>query len=277
MELNKENYHSIEANQEYMSATQFKGFVHEFGGCEAKSMAILTGKWSDPEKVSFLQGKYVHAWNEGKLEEFKESNPEIIASTGKNKGELKADFALCEKIIDKIKNDDLFMEALSGEKEKIFTANIFGIKWKCCIDSYLKNKKRFADLKILRSLNDKIWNKYLGCYENVFNSYGYFIQMAIYAEIERKARRRRKKDWYEPFIAVATKEEEPNIDIISFNSKDESYGDFIEYQLNIVKDFIGRVKRVKAGKEKPRRCGFCNFCISTKKLTGTTHYSEYDF
>ena len=41
MILNNENYYSPEANQEYMSVSQYKAFMN----CEAAAMASISGKY----------------------------------------------------------------------------------------------------------------------------------------------------------------------------------------------------------------------------------------
>jgi len=166
MKLTKENYFSPEASKEYMGSTQFKNFKE----CEAMAMASIKGAWKMDETPSLLQGKYVHAWNEDDLIKFKADHLDMF----KKDGELKAPFLKCNEIIEIIEKDKLFMMALSGKKEVIFTAEFFGTKWKILIDSYLETGKQFGDLKVLKSLDDKFWNKELQIYENVFEYRGYF-------------------------------------------------------------------------------------------------------
>ncbi len=54
-----------------MSVSLFKSFLEEYNGCEARTMAVLNGSWEEIKPDSFLVGNYVHAWNQGTLEEFK--------------------------------------------------------------------------------------------------------------------------------------------------------------------------------------------------------------
>ena len=89
MELTKENYFSPENEKKYMGSTQFKNFVPALGGCEDASMAKIeqTREWLDfedqnPQNKAFLVGSYLHAWNEGAVEEFKEAHPEIMKKRG---------------------------------------------------------------------------------------------------------------------------------------------------------------------------------------------------
>jgi len=285
--LTKDNYFSNKANWLYMSNSQYKSFVD----CEARTMAELQGLWPE-EKLAmdpdyFIVGKYVHYWNEGALDKYKAS-PEFYYDKkvkAKVKGEkdtiekvLYANVAKCfamgDKIIEVIKADKLFMMALSGQKEIICTAHYLGVYWKILIDSYFPDKKRFGDLKILKALSDKFWVD--DHYENVFEYRGYFVQLAIYAEIERLFNARKHGDYFEPFIAIATKGKYPDKEIVSFSSNEENYHDFIRRELIEVEKNMPRIKEVKAGNLKPNRCGGCEYCLKTKVLTGTKHYSAFN-
>jgi len=266
MIINSENYFSKQANWDFMSNSQFKWFLE----CEAKAMANINEEWVYETSDAMLQGKYVHAWNENKLKQFIENSPNMF----KKDGYLFTKFEICNTVIETIEKDNLFMNALAGQKEVVFTAEMFGTPWKILIDSYFPDKKRFGDLKVLKSIDDKFWNKEERRYMNVFEKYGYLTQVAVYAEIERLANKR--EDHYEPFLVVVTKEKYPDKAIISFNSNQETYTEFIQKQLSIVEYHMPGILAVKSGKEKPQRCEKCDYCRSNKKLTGTIHYSHFD-
>jgi hypothetical protein len=273
MKLKAKNYHSKEANLHYMSNSQYKSFIE----CEARTMAELHGVWLREETDAMLFGKYVHAWNEGRLEEFKKECPQLF----KKDGELYSKYVHVSEVINTIKNDELLMKSLSGKKEVIFTAELFGMPWKILIDSYYPEARRFCDLKVLKSLKDKFWetDKTTGNmrYHSVFEYRGYFTQVALYAEIERLANKRKGGDYCEPFLTVVTKEKVPDKAIVSFSSTEESHADFIARELSYIESHVERIKGVKSGKETPNCCNTCEYCRSTKKLTGTTHYSEFEY
>lgn len=270
MQLNKSNYFSLQAGKEFMSVSQFKSLVHAYGGCEYAGVSAINGLYEQPKKIVFLEGSYVHSFNEGPqaLEEFKYNNPDMYASTGKNKGQLKANFQHCNKMIEVLENDPYVMAALSGKKEVILTAELFGIKWKCMIDSHQPDMGIFADLKALKEMDGKFWNKDAKAYENFLEHYGYILQMAVYAEIERIANKRDK--WLVPHIIVVTKQDPPDHEVLYFD--DEA----IQQNLNIVENHIERVKLVKSGQVEPERCGSCAYCRSTKRITKSKHYRELD-
>lgn len=266
MQLTSENYFSLEANRHYMSVSQLKSFVPAYGGCEAAAMASLAGEYEQEEKDCFLEGKYVHAWNEGKLEEFKYNNPDLYSSRGPTMGQLKANYKHCNKMIEVLENDPLVMKALAGQKEVILTAELFDIPWKIMIDSHQQDVGIFADLKALKEIDGKWWNKDSQAYENFIDHYGYNLQMAVYAEIEKRAAGR--KQWLIPHMVVVTKQDPPDHEIIYFDY------DAIEVGLQIVSNHIDRVKTVKNGHELPIRCEKCEYCRITKKIERIKHYAE---
>lgn len=266
MQLTKSNYYSPEANLHYMSVSQFKDFVPAFGGCEAKALAKLNGMYEQPPLTAFMEGHYVHSWNEGTLDEFKAKNPDLYSSRGATAGQLKANFQHCNKMIEVLENDPLVMKALAGKKEVIMTASLFGIPWKIMIDSYQPEVGILADLKALKEIDGKWWNKEAQAYENFIDHYGYNLQMAIYAEVEKKATERDK--WLLPHMVVVTKQDPPDHEILYFDY------DAIESGLAIVGRYIGRVITVKSGKEEPIRCEKCDYCRETKKIKRIKHYAE---
>lgn len=269
MILTKNNYFSLEANKTYMSVSQFKDFAPAWGGCEARALAKVKGEYEEPPKTAFLEGHYVHAWNEGRLDEFKQENPDLYSSRGNTAGQLKSNFQHCNKMIEVLENDPLVMKVLAGQKEVIMTAELFGVPWKIMIDSYQPERKVFADLKALKEIDSKFWNKEIQIYENFLEAYGYLTQMAVYAEVERKSNGRAIEDWYMPHMVVVTKQDPPDHEIIYFDK------DMIRSELLRVQQHIGRVIQVKNGVVAPTRCERCEYCRSTKKILKPKHYNEF--
>ena len=112
MKLTAENYHSPEANREYLSVSQYKDFTGTLGQpcCEEYALAKIDGKWEDETTTALLVGSYVDAHFEGTLDVFKGKNPELF----KKDGGLKSDYVRAEEIINRIERDDYFMKYLSG-------------------------------------------------------------------------------------------------------------------------------------------------------------------
>jgi hypothetical protein len=267
MQLNKDNYYSLEADRLYMSVSQLKSFIPAYGGCEAAAVAQLAGEYEPEDTTAFIEGRYIHSWNEGTLDEFKANNPELYSSRGSTAGQLKSNFQHCNKMIEVLENDPLVMKALAGQKEVILTAELFGIPWKIMIDSYQPDVGIFADLKALKEIDGKWWNKEAQAYENFIDHYGYNVQMAVYAEVERLATGRDK--WLIPHMVVVTKQDPPDHEIIYFDYE------AIEQGLAIVSNHIERVKAVKSRQVEPIRCEKCAYCRASKKIERIKHYSEF--
>lgn len=271
MNLAHENYFSLEANRHYMSVSQFKSFIPAYGGCEAKAMAMLAGEYEEPQKVAFIEGHLLHSWNQGTLAEFKANNPDLYSTRGATAGQLKANYKHCEKMIETLESDPFALSALAGQKEVIFTAELYGIPWKIMIDSYQPEIPDseygvFTDLKAMKSIHDKFWNSEDHVYENFVDHYGYNVQVGVYAEIERRATKRDK--WLIPHMVIVTKEDPPDHDVIYFDYDD------IQSGLAIVERHIERIKAVKFGQEKPIHCNKCDYCRAIKKVTRVRHYRE---
>lgn len=239
MILTNENYYGDESNRQYMSVSQFKSFL----SCEAMAMAELRGEWKRPKSTALLVGSYVDAWFEGTLDEFKAENPEIF----KKDGSLKADYIQAEEIIERVQKDALFMEYMSGEKQTIFTAELFGIPWKIKIDSLCPDK--IVDLKVMRSM-ERIMGK------SFVEHWGYDLQMAVYAAVYKKAT---GKD-LPTYLAVVTKQTPSDIELIEIPKWRR------EELLEAVKRNLPRIVKVKSGEIEPERCGVCEYCRATKKI-----------
>ena len=243
-----------------MSVSQFKEFAGTIFsvGCEACAIAKLRGEWIEEPSIALLVGSYVDAHFEGTLSVFKVQHPEIL----RKDGELKSEYVQANEIIARIERDPYFMKFMSGEKQSIFTWNLFGCEWKCKIDSYLPGIC-LVDLKVMKSLRDKFWTKKAGKISFV-QEYGYDIQAAIYQEIVFQNTRERLLF----FIAGASKEKEPDIEIIGFDK------DYFSHMLFFVELNMPRILQVKKGEVEPIRCGVCDYCKNTKLLKKPIHFSE---
>lgn len=246
MQLTAENYYSTEANREFMSVSQFKSFQK----CEAAAIAELRGEYTRPRTTALLVGSYVDSWFEGTLDTFRIDNPEIFKSDGK----LKADYIQAEAIIERVQKDKLFMEYMAGEKQRIFSAELFGCKWKIKVDSYHPNK--IVDLKIMRTME-----RIMGI--SFIVHWGYDIQGSVYQAIEGN-----RKPFY---IAAATKEAPTDLEVIHIP----------QYALDEALCFVGksmpRVLAVKNGEVNAERCGRCPHCRATKVLTAPIDMEDVGF
>lgn len=267
MELTSENYYSNEINKEYMSFHTWLG-LHGCDGiipCEEKAMAILNGTYVDTDlenNKAILMGSYVDAYFEGTLEDFKKKTPEIFTQ----KGQLKSEYKRCEKMIERCEKSELFMSFMSGEKQRIFTTEMFGCKWKCKLDSYVAGKC-IVDLKTTRDMHKQFYVKDVG-HVDFISYYGYVYQLAIYQEIVR-----RETDEKLPcFICVVSKSEHPEVKVIWID--DFSLADALKEVENSCVN--GSLLKVWRGEVEPLRCGSaeCGYCIDTEVLEEPISYRD---
>lgn len=276
MKLTNDNYFSAEADREYMSVSQYKMWLD----CPARAKAVINREYIQPMTIALLVGSYVDSYFEGTLDKFKEEHPEIF----KKDGTLKADYVQAEQIIKRIEADELFMEYMSGKKQVIKTAELFGTKWKTKIDSYLSPEnvkalvKKFPeaekyfiedcgainDLKIMRSLE-----RIMGV--SFVSHWAYDIQMAIYSEIEYLANRKKNKQRLPTFLSVATKEDDTDLEIVHIPHWRH------EECLAEVEKNMPRILAYKSGELEAPRCGVCPYCRSTKKLTAPIDFESVGF
>ena len=255
IELNDENYYTRQSDIDYMSYSQFK----QFETCEAAALAVLNGETKQqPPTTAQLVGSYVDAFFDGTLDEFKTKNPQIF----KKDGSLKADFTLAEKIIERVQRDEMFMKYMNGEKQVIQTGEIAGVPFKIKMDSYHPGRA-IVDLKCMRDINP-IWDDQQHARVPFADAYGYTIQAAIYREIVRQ----NTGDTLPYFLAVATKQDEPDINLMFIPD------DVMDEQLAHVMLNAPHIQDVKIGKVPPMRCGKCAYCRKTKIITEIIDYRD---
>ena len=256
LQLTPENYYSTEANQEYMSVSQYK----DFRKCESQAMAKIWGGFEVPPSQAFLVGSYVHSWNDNTTQQFMSEHPEIF----KKDGDLKAEYKIADKMIEILRNDPMCMAALEGEKEKIIVAEFGGCKWKMKADSLNLAKQRIVDLKTTRDIYDKLWSVEDRMYVSWVEYYGHITQMAVYRELVRIS----TGIECEPLIEAVSKEDVPDKAIICFDNER------LQYETERVLFYLPRILKVKTGEEEPTRCERCDWCKQTKKVDKVLHYSE---
>lgn len=260
MQLTESNYYSKEADQEYISVSQYKNFVGTMGraGCEARAIAMLKGEWVEEPTTPMLVGSYVDTYFEGTLENFKEKHPDLFTK----KGELKSEYKKAEDVIARIEKDEFFKFCMAGKKQVILTAELFGAKWKGKIDSYRTRDgiiPCIVDLKCVKNIHEKFYIKDLGQYVSFVEYWGYDLQGAIYRLLEQATYGGEAL----PFlIAAADKTNTPDIAVVSFSKND------FDKALIGIEANVKRILDLKAGKVEPVRCEKCDFCKSTKVLTG---------
>jgi hypothetical protein len=249
MILTESNYFSQEANQYYMSASQYKDFLE----CESMALAKLRGLYVPEQSTALLVGSYVDAHFARTLNVFKAQHPEIF----KKDGGLKADYEHANNIIARIERDDAFMAAISGQSQVIMTGEIEGVPVKVKIDSLLPD--RTVDLKIMRDFED-VWSDEEGCRVPWWKAWGYQYQAALYQYV----RAQNEGGEIKPFgIAGATKEKpEPDIGLFEFPQS------VMDAAMDEIRANVIHFDSLKKGLYDAVGCGQCAWCRSQKTLVG---------
>ena len=261
MELNNNNYYSQEANLAYISVSQYKDFFGWLGkgGCEARALARLRGEWTEEPSTAMLVGSFVDAFYEGTLPQFKEKHPEMYCKNG----ELKKDFQKAIEICEITQKDAFFNKYMSGQKQIIMTAELFGAKWKIKMDSYHHNAA-IVDLKVVKDIHERFWVKDYGFFINFILNWGYDFQGAIY-QLVVEANTGKRLPFY---IAAADKTKVPDKAVLKVPQA------FLESSLQFVESNVKRISDLKNGIIEPIRCEKCDYCKAIKVLTGLTEFDR---
>lgn len=232
--LTESNYYSNESDKAYMSVSQYKSFM----SCEARTMAKLNGEYEDKKSNALLFGSYVDSAIEGTLEQFKAENPQIF----KKNGEPYAEFVKAEELIRLIKDNELFMKFLSGEKQVILVFELFGVWWKIKMDSFVRDIC-ITDLKTAASTEGIV-------------KWRYDIQGAIY----QKGVELNDLGKLPFYLAVATKEDIPDLNIFQIPQST------LDLALMEVEENLPHIMEVKTGNIAPTRCEKCDYCKKTRQV-----------
>lgn len=270
-ELTQENYYQ---DMDFLSFSRYKRYLE----CESKAYASDFWNYdSNTDNTALLVGNYVHSYFESEEahKKFIEDNKdELLAKTGKNKGHLKSNFLIAESMIDTLKDDDNFKRLYHGysedkiEKEMIVTGEIEGVPVKGKLDSVNLSRGYFVDLKTMKSIYSEEYNRELrqrvpAVVNNILN-YKYHGQLAVYRELLKQT----TGTTFRSIIVAVSKESIPDKEIVRVDEE------WLSEALSEVTNNIKHVWDVINGVEKPKRCGRCDYCRSTKRLTGIVSMND---
>lgn len=252
--LTKNNYYSPEMAKHFFTASFCKAML----SCEAQAVAEWNGTWSRPASSALLIGSYVDAAFESvpSFERFKSNHPEIM----KRDGTLKAEFSQADEMINRAKQDPVFMRFMKGQHQKILTGEIEGFPFKAKLD-ILQPKKAIIDLKTVKSF-ESVYVAGSGrvSFAEVWH---WPLQMAIYQKLEGHG--------LPCFLACITKENPPDIEIIEIPQE------MMDAEMDLLMERLSRYDAIRNGLIEPERCGKCPYCRETKKLTEPRSLAEFEF
>ena len=261
--LNEQNYYTPEMNMKYVSVSQYKRFIgnpYDNDTCEAAALAEARGEIERPITKSLLIGSFVDEALTGDLEKFKAEHPDLYASRGNNKGELKADYKQAEEMVERAKKDLTFMAYVDGgDHQVIMTGEIENVPVKIKIDHVAKLDGKpvaIVDLKTVRSMHETFYAKDSGEHLTWVERWNYDLQGSVYQFIYEQ-NTGIKLPFY---IAAISKDKDsagvahPRLKVIQIpqNKLDE--------RLAEVKANIHKIQDLKDGVIEPIYCKHCDYC-----------------
>lgn len=253
-QLNSDNYHTNEANQHYMSVSQFKSAME----CEARTFAEMRGEFTRSLSTALMVGSYIHAAFQSN-----EAFAEFLAlhhnSIYNSRGNKYRDYEKADDMIETIKNDEFCMFALQGEKEVIYTGELFGVEWKIKVDNINHERRFFSDIKSTQELRKRYWSEKYSTWVSFVQAFDYVLQMWVYREIIYQ----NTGHYYDPYIVAVTKETPPDKAVLHFDTAR------FNFEKEYVETMLPSILEAKRGAKKPHYCDKCEYCRAHKKLSGT--------
>ena len=256
MKLNKSNYHDLESNKSYLSASQIKLAMQ----CESAWAASVRGDYK-LESSGFAEGIWFEKYLTGTDDDialFQSQNPGMFSSQGATKGQLKSNFMKVGYAIEAVQRQDLLMQIIqNADKQVIMTGEIQGVPVKAMVDLMLPKSKSIYDLKCMANFN-RAYSEQAEMYQEWYLNYNYHVQMYIYAELARQ--NGLVTDTSKYGLIAASKQEVSDVKALVFGK------DTMQAAESGVVYTIGRMKDIRAGDE-PNRCGRCAWCLQNKVIT----------
>ncbi len=266
MQLTQENYYTLDAEREYFSTHQFKSWKQ----CPARQKALLDEKIQEPENAAFLFGQYVDTCltEPEQLPTFIKKHPEIF----KKDGELKAEYQLAQKCVERVQRDEAAMGLLSAkdaEFQKIVTGELFGVPWKGMLDIFVPSLGVFVDLKTTRTLGlDRTDRDETGKPQPWYNKY--WLQMSVYRDLLYQE----TGTHYEPMILAVTKHDPPGLRGLIYPEDNERVQALLQWQMDEIEEDLPQFYQwkhqgVDADGNPPRNCvnlDDCDWCRQSLEL-----------
>ena len=291
--LTAENYYSPEADQEYYSCSQYDDFM----SCEAMAKAKLDGLFIPKDNEAFLVGNYFHTKLEG-IEPFEQFKQDHIADIHTSKKALKKDleagtydfedadgvgrvitglkapYVTAERMFGTIMQDPALKQLydMAGANEVIMTGKLFGGEYpfKIRLDKYITDPIRsIIDWKTARDIYATQWMAEMQSKMSFVWAYGYVRRAGVYLEIEKQFTGEDQPAVFD--LAVITKQDPCDKELINMNSQQ-----YLDMALDEMAENMGKIAEVKEGRRKPLRCGKCDYCRATKRITRRKSFIELD-
>jgi len=248
------DYHGVKANRQWMSVSQYKGWLE----CAAKQAATLRGDWIEPEKDAFTLGKYVDMalLEPDRLKAEMDANQDTYMTKA---GKPRAFVSDGDAMVARAKADPIFMASLRGETQQIVTFKIGRVGIKAMLDVADPERGILTDLKTARDLDSLTWSDTAQAKVPFYEVYNYWLQMAVYRQAFKAHYGKLPKF---VFIAAISKETPPVAKVYHFDNRHRFKAELDRFKAN-----LPRILAMKSGKVEPTRCERCGYCRETFRVT----------
>lgn len=287
-DVTQQNYYEKDTQQNFLSATVFKGFLE----CEAKGVAMMKGTYTPfATDNALLYGQYVHSYYESKEAHdsyIKDNWDRFYTQRGTKRAETKN----MDKAIEALNNNGAFNKLYldpRNEYEKIVTGDIVAsdqddifltdyteppkIEWIGKLDMVNPASKVIGDIKtsadFYKSYTDINGNK-----TDFIRAFGYDIQMAVYQYLLSIS----TGQLYVPIIFVVSKKNFTTQAIEIPQSRLDECLELVREREQRVNDLMKEVVNDSPSTAQP--CGVCDYCISQQRKeyrrAGIVSLDEFD-
>lgn len=166
-----------------------------------------------------------------------------------------------DALIKRVKSDELMMALLEGEKQIEWYGEINGVPFKCRPDNVNREMNFISDLKTIKGVFAKDWNKDFSAKAYLWELRGYDIQLATYRHAMEMPDAR-------GFLAMTGKDDSIGV------------GEFPESKLQAAFQFLwDNVNQVETWRKgiDLERCGRCDYCLATMDAELIESKSEFSY
>ena len=253
MELTQGNYRSPEMEREFLSVSQWKGWLE----CPARQWAKISGDYAKAVAGKLIPEESNDALLLGSYVDCALLTPDLFGPWyDKHRGELelkKGGFneiaKTAQRMIARANRDPFFMDTISGTNQQILTAEIDGVKWKMMLDSI--GDGAFTDLKTCRDFARQ-WCDRRGKKLAWWEIHDYPLQLRVYQE--GILQRYNEGKWF-PHLSAITKQNPPRLGVWAFDNQQ-----LLDERLEEVLRLQPQVLGWKQSKTIPEGCGDCEWC-----------------
>lgn len=253
IEVTHSNYHSLPVKAEYMSHSQWRGWLE----CAAAQKAALAGKYQRKTTEALLVGSYVdaalttpelfQAWKD-------EHRDEIMMKSGK---EMMKCFRDADVFIDRVQSDPVFKQIQTNAKSQVVLhGTIAGVQWLFMADWIMTSKGSVAilDLKTTKSFESE-WCTSMS--KNIkaewYEAAGYWRQLSVGRHLYNQS----EKVTPSAGIVAVAKQDPPALGVWVFEDEER-----FNSEIRRIEELTPMVMSWKSGEVEAPGCGECAWCRS---------------